>query len=66
MLPPTGQMASFDLVRPGVSLGRMNHGVEAEPGEFTSASWEFGKDDHCSNSDGISPAIPEDCLPKGG
>lgn len=66
MLSQTGQMASFDLVRPGVSLGRMNHGVEAEPGEFTSALWEFGKDDHCSNSDGISPAIPEDCLPKGG
>lgn len=26
----TGQMASFDLVLSGVSLGRMNHGVEAE------------------------------------
>lgn len=34
----TGQMASFDLVRPDVRLGRMNHEVEAEPGEFTSAS----------------------------
>lgn len=61
----TGQMASFDLVLSGVSLGRMNHGVEAELGEFTSASWECREDDNFSNSDGISPAISDDCLPKG-
>lgn len=42
----TGQMASFDLVLSGVSLGRMNHGVEAELGEFTSASWECREDDN--------------------
>lgn len=35
MLSQTGQMASFDLVWPAVNLGRMIHGVEAEPGEFT-------------------------------